>query len=67
MNIDKKKPTHRQEGEDRSAFQIGEKPGEGGQRDILTDTAEAPDEEFTGMAKTGEQAFAKDGQGAPKR
>ena len=65
--MDTRKPKHRQEGEDRFAFQIGEKPGEGGQRDILTDTAESPDEEFTGMAKTGEQAFAKDGQGAAKR
>ena len=65
--MSREKPKHRREGEDRSAFQIGDKPGEGGQRDILTDTVEAPDEEFTGMAKTGEQAFAKDGHGAVKR
>ena len=56
-----------QESQDRSAFQIGDEVGEGGQRDIITDTVETPDEEFAGMAKTGEQTFAKDGQGAPKR
>ncbi|MGQ0660870.1 hypothetical protein [Sphingosinicella sp.] len=56
------KPKQRQENEDRSAFQIGEKVGEGGQRDILSDTAESPDEEFTGMAKTGEQG-SSDGVG----
>jgi hypothetical protein len=65
------KPKHRQEGEDRSAFQIGDKPGEGGQRDIqdeLRDHDELQEqEEFTGMAATGEQSFAKDGQGATKR
>ena len=32
MNSDK--PKQKQEGADRSAFQIGDKPGEGGQRDI---------------------------------
>jgi hypothetical protein len=49
------KPRQKQEGEDRSAFQIGDDPGEGGQRDILSDAVESPDEEFTGTAKTGEQ------------
>lgn len=63
------KPKHKQEGEDRSAFQIGEKRGEGGQRDIQDELRDHDElqEEFTGMAATGEQNFAKDGQGAPKR
>lgn len=63
------KPQHRQEGEDRSAFQIGEKRGEGGQRDIQDELGDHDElqEEFTGMAATGEQNFAKDGHGARKR
>lgn len=48
------KPRQKQEGEDRSAFQIGDDVGEGGQRDILSDTAEQPDAEFASAAKTGE-------------
>lgn len=67
---DKRKPEQRQEGEDRSAFQIGEKRGEGGQRDMqdeLRDDDELQEGEFTGMATTGEQNFAKDGQGAQNR
>ncbi len=57
MSIDG--PRHQREGEDRSAFQIGGEVGEGGQRDIITDAVESPDEEFAGMAKTGEQSREK--------
>ena len=65
------KPEHRREGEDRSAFQIGDQLGEGGQSDIqdeLRDKDELQEQEdFTGMAKTGEQDFAKDGHGAKEQ
>ena len=60
------KPKQKQESEDRSAFQIGDDLGEGGQRDILSDTAESPDAEFVGAAKTGEQVESKD-TGPPKQ
>ena len=67
MNQDKQKQAEL-ENQDKSAFQIGDKPGEGGQRDIqdeLHDKDELQEEEdFTGMAKTGEQDLAKHGQGA---
>lgn len=54
-------------GQDKAAFQqLGDDQGEGGQRDINADGSDdAPSEDFVGMAKTGEQNFAKDGQGAP--
>ena len=57
------------EGEDKSAFQIGDQPGEGGQRDIQDELRDKDElqEDFTGMAKTGEQDFAKDGQGAKEQ
>jgi hypothetical protein len=59
------------EGQDKSAFQqLGDNQGEGGQRDIKADirgSEDAPEEEFVGQAKTGEQSFAKDGQGAGDR
>ena len=65
MNI--KQPKQRQEGEDRAAFQIGEKPGEGGQRDMQDELRDEDElEESDEVAETGEQAFAKDGQGAPQ-
>ncbi len=55
-------------GQGKPAFQqLGDDQGEGGQRDIQADISsseDAPAEEFTGTAKTGEQSFAKDGQGA---
>ena len=58
----------RSKAEDKPAFQqLGDDQGEGGQRDITADirsSEEAPSEEFTGTAKTGEQSFAKGGQGA---
>lgn len=53
------KPRHVQESEDRSAFQIGDAVGEGGQRDIITDAAATPDEEFTGMANTAKRPLEK--------
>jgi hypothetical protein len=54
-------------GQDKAAFQqLGDDHGEGGQRDIDADSSDdVPTEDFVGMAKTGEQNFAKDGQGAP--
>ena len=64
-------PKERQETQDRSAFEIGDERGEGGQRDLQDehrDEDELPEkDEFVGMAATGEQNFAKDGQGAPER
>ncbi len=54
--------------ENKLAFrQLGDDEGEGGQRDIKADirsSEDAPSEEFAGMAKTGEQSFAKGGEGA---
>jgi hypothetical protein len=61
---------HKQDGtnleRDKSAFEIGGKPGEGGQSDIQDELRDKNElqEEFTGMAQTGEQDFARDGQGA---
>ena len=66
---ERKQDENQHEGEDRSAFQIGGKPGEGGQQDIQDELRDHDElqEEFTGMAATGEQDFAKDGQGAQRR
>ena len=63
-----RKPSEGIEGPDKSAFQIGDKPGEGGQSDIQDELRDRDElqEEFTGMAATGEQEFATDGHGARK-
>lgn len=69
MDDKPRKPEQRQEGEDKSAFQIGDQPGEGGQSDIQDELRDQNElqEDFTGMAKTGEQGFVKDGQGAKEQ
>jgi hypothetical protein len=54
---------------DKAFHQIGDDKGEGGQADIKPEQRDEEDalaEDFAGMAKTGEQSFAKDGQGAPR-
>ena len=61
------KPAQRKEGEDRSAFQIGDQRGEGGQQDMQDELHDRNElqKEFVGMAQTGEQT-AKDEHGADR-
>jgi hypothetical protein len=59
------KHARRKEGEDKSAFQIGDQRGEGGQQDIQDELGDHDElkEEFVGMAQTGEQTV-KDEEGS---